>query len=87
MVLKKGFLKLKNRNSVGVFFIKRKDDVENDSINQIYGDILVYYEDKVGENGVDIVGDGEVNFLESYENVVLNINGVNIFLLEKQNER
>lgn len=87
MALKKGPPKLKNRNSAGVLSTKRKDDVENDSINQIHGDTLVHHEDKAGENGADTAGDGEANLLESHENVALNINGVNILPPEKQNER
>lgn len=56
------------------------NEEEGRDIGGIYGDIVGYSDDKVFEYVVDIVGDGEVKLVE---NVVLNINGVNILLLEK----
>lgn len=51
---------------------------------EIHGDTGVHLEERPGENGADTAGDGEA---KPAENMALNINGVNILPLEKQNER
>ena len=50
----------------------------------IHGDTVGHSDDKASEYAVDTAGDGEA---KPVENVALNINGVNILPLEKQNER
>ena len=95
---KKGPPKLSERNKVQPALNKVKEnleeidsDIHNNGNNAeegdpggIHGDVVGNNDNKVSENGIDTAGDGEVIPLE---NVALNINGVNILPLEKQNER
>ena len=95
---KKGPPKLSERNKVQPALNKVKEnleeidsDIHNNGNNAeegdaggIHGDVVGNNDNKVSENGIDMAGDGEVIPLE---NVALNINGVNILPLEKQNER
>lgn len=102
IAMKKGPPILKNRNSPeshkdNLSHNKKQNINSDDHVNgnvkeerlpgEIHGDTVVHNEDKPGENGADTAGDGEANPIESYENFALNINGVNIIPLEKQNER
>ena len=56
---------------------------EGRDTGEIHGDTLVHIDDRTGENGADTAGDGEA---KPAGNVALNINGVNILPVEKQNE-
>ena len=61
---------------------------EERAAEEIYGDTVVNVEDRRGENGGDTAGDGEVKPQpQADQSVALNINGVNILPLEKQNDR
>ena len=57
---------------------------ERKDTGEIHGDTGGHSDDRTGENGADTAGDGETKHAE---NVALNINGVNILPLDKQNER
>ena len=57
---------------------------ERRDTGEIHGDPGGHSDDRTGENGADTAGDGETKHAE---NVALNINGVNILPLDKQNER
>lgn len=92
MAIKKGPPKLKNRDSPeqhndNIDDKKSQNIKEERHPEEIHGDIVVHNEDKPGENGADTAGDGEANPAENNENFALNINGVNILPLEKQNQR
>ncbi|XP_074636512.1 endoplasmic reticulum mannosyl-oligosaccharide 1,2-alpha-mannosidase-like [Acropora palmata] len=95
---KKGPPKLSERNKVQPALNKVKEnheeidsDIHNNGNNAeegdpggIHGDAVGNNDNKGSEHGIDTAGDGEVI---PVENVALNINGVNILPLEKQNER
>lgn len=67
---------------------KSKVEKEERTAEEIYGDTVVNVEDRPGENGGDTAGDGEVKPQpQADQSVALNINGVNILPLEKQNDR
>ena len=92
-VVKKGPPKLKDRNKPAVNKISHDENTKMSNKNadehakvegEIHGDTLVHAEDRTSENGVDTAGDGEA---KPAENMALNINGVNILPLDKQNER
>jgi len=95
---KKGPPKLSERNKVQPALNKvneNHEEIDSDILNNgnnaeegdpggIHGDAVGNNDNKGSEHGIDTAGDGEVIPLE---NVALNINGVNILPLEKQNER
>jgi len=95
---KKGPPKLSERNKVQPALNKvneNHEEIDSDILNNgnnaeegdpggIHGDAVGNNDNKGSEHGIDTAGDGEVI---PVENVALNINGVNILPLEKQNER